>query len=54
VTITELPDYYAAGETEAEAWANYRDAFVALIKAYRATGTTIPEPAPVLPRARFG
>jgi predicted RNase H-like HicB family nuclease len=44
VTIAEIPDYYAAGNDKTEAWAHSRDAFIALIKAYRATGTPIPAP----------
>jgi len=49
VSIDEVPDYFAAGVTEAEAWANSRDAFIALVKAYRAQGVGFPAPEPATP-----
>lgn len=44
VSIAELPDYFAAGETDREAWGNARDALYSLLDAYLTRGITIPAP----------
>lgn len=44
MTIDELPDFFAAGKTAAEAAINAREAFLSHITGYLATGTPIPVP----------
>jgi hypothetical protein len=49
VTIEEMADYFAAGRGMAAAWNNSRDALLALLDSYQATGTPIPTPVPAPP-----
>jgi predicted RNase H-like HicB family nuclease len=42
VTLRELPDFFAAGRTRAEAVANARDALVSHLRSYAARGKQIP------------
>jgi predicted RNase H-like HicB family nuclease len=49
VTIAEMPDFFAAGRGEAEAWGNARDALLAYVESYLSTGTPIPMPAAAPP-----
>jgi predicted RNase H-like HicB family nuclease len=44
VTIAELPDFFAAGDTRVEAYANAREALLSHLSSYIATGTPIPTP----------
>ncbi len=46
VTIAELPDFFAAGDTEVEAFANARDALISHLEGYLTTGRRIPTPEP--------
>jgi predicted RNase H-like HicB family nuclease len=43
-TVAELPDFFAAGDTEVEAWANGREALLSHLRSYINTGTPIPAP----------
>ena len=41
-TVAELPDFFAAGDTEVEAYANAREALLSHLRSYIKSGTPIP------------
>lgn len=53
-TIAELPDFFAAGATSAEAALNSRDALKSHIAGYLESGTPIPAPATRMVSDRSG
>lgn len=44
VTVQELPDFFAAGDSEARAWGNAREALLSHLRSYIATGAAITTP----------
>ncbi len=45
VTVTEIPDFFALGNDETEAAANFPDAFLSHVRGYLASNKPVPRPA---------